>query len=650
MAKIIGIDLGTTNSCMAIVEGGSPNVISNKEGGRLVPSVVAISTDEKKEVIVGITAKNQMVTNPEQTFYSIKRLIGRRWKDSDVQKDKELLPFEMRESDKGGVEIKYGDEWVTPEAISAKVLAKIKADAEAYFGEDIKEAVITVPAYFDDSQRQATKNAGKIAGFDVKRIINEPTAAAIAYGLNEKDEKTILVYDLGGGTFDVSILDVGDGVIEVKSTNGDTHLGGDDFDQEIINMLVKEFKNDTGIDLKDDNAALQRLKEAAEKAKITLSSAEQTEINLPYLTADAKGPKHLRKVLTRADLEKLVDDLVQSTLDPIKAAMKDAKLDKDDIDEVVMVGGMTRMPAIKKLVQDFFGKKKMYEGINPDEVVAVGAAVQGAVLAGDSSVEDVTLLDVTPLSLGIEVNHGQMHVMIPRNTTIPTEKKDDRFTTAVDNQTAIDVRVFQGERPMAEDNKLLGTFRLDGIPPAPRGVPRFEVIFKIDANGILNVTAKDKATNKEQHITITASTHMDEDEIDKMVKEAAKHASEDKKKKERAEVRNNAETLIFQIEKLISDMGDKLDKKDKEELEKESKDLKKLVEEEDFDIEEVKKKTEKLSKKLQDKGSKMYEEAAKKAEKEKGKGKKKDKKNKKKDKKKDDKKDDDEAEEGEVVE
>ncbi|MBD3362544.1 molecular chaperone DnaK [Candidatus Dojkabacteria bacterium] len=649
MAKIIGIDLGTTNSCMAAVEGGSPNVISNKEGGRLTPSVVALTADEKDEVVVGITAKNQMVTNPEQTFYSIKRLIGRRWDDPEVKKDKDLLPFEMRKSDKGGLEIQYGDEWVTPEAVSARVLAKLKADAEAYFGETINEAVITVPAYFDDSQRQATKNAGKIAGFDVKRIINEPTAAAIAYGLNESEDKTILVYDLGGGTFDVSILEVGEGVVEVLSTNGDTHLGGDDFDQEIINMLVKDFKNEQGIDLKDDAAALQRLKEAAEAAKITLSSSEKTEINLPYITADAKGPKHLKKTLTRSDLEKLVDDLIQETLEPIKKAMKDAKVENDDLDDIVLVGGMTRMPAIKRLVEDYFGKKP-HEGVNPDEVVAVGAAIQAAVLAGDSSVKDITLLDVTPLTLGIETMGGVRTPLIPRNTTIPTEKTQV-FSTAADNQPAVEVHVLQGEREMAADNKTLGKFILDGIPPAPRGVPQIEVTYKIDANGILNVSAKDKATGKEQNITIKASTQMEEDEIDKMVEEASKHAAEDKKKKEKAEIKNNADTLVFQTKKLIEDMGDKIDKKDKKELEKDSEALQKLIAEEDFDKDEVKKKTEELTKKLQDKGAKMYEKVAKEEAAKKSKEEKKEKKDKKKkDKKKaNDKKDDDDAEEGEVV-
>ncbi len=644
MGKVIGIDLGTTNSCVASVISGKPEVISNKEGARTTPSVVAVSVEEVNEIIVGITAKNQMVTNPEQTFYSVKRLIGRRWKDEEIQRDKEVLPFNIRESDKGGVEIQFGEDWVAPEVISAKVLAKIKADAEAYFGEEINEAVITVPAYFDDSQRQATKNAGKIAGFDVKRIINEPTAAAIAYGLNEGGEKTILVYDLGGGTFDVSVLEVGDGVVEVKSTNGDTHLGGDDFDQVIIDELAKEFKNEQGIDLKDDAAALQRLKEAAEKAKITLSSAEKTEINLPYITADSKGPKHLKRTITRADLEKMVDHLVKKTLEPVKNALKDAKLDKKDIEDVVLVGGMTRMPIVKKLVEDFFGKKP-HEGVNPDEVVAVGAAVQGAVLAGDSSVKDVMLLDVTPLTLGLETLGGVRTPLIERNTTIPTEKSQI-FSTAADNQTSVEIHVLQGEREMASDNKTLGRFILDGIPPAPRGIPQVEVKFKIDANGILSVSAKDKATGKEQSITITASTQMSDDEVDAMVKDAAKFAADDKKKKEKVEIRNTADTLVFQVEKFLEDMKDKIDKKDNEELGKQSKELKEMIGKDDFDQNKVREETEKLTKKLQEIGAKMYEKASKESPKNEDESSSKGKSEKKKEEKEDEKP---EAEEGEVV-
>jgi molecular chaperone DnaK len=563
MAKVVGIDLGTTNSVVAFVQAGKPEVITSKEGSRLVPSVVAV--DNKSE-IVGITAKNQMVTNPEQTFYSIKRLIGRRYDDEQVQRDIGLLPFEIRKSDKGGVEIKFGDQWVAPEVISARVLAKIKADAEAYLGEKVTQAVITVPAYFDDAQRQATKNAGQIAGLEVLRIINEPTAAAIAYGLDKKGDQTIIVYDLGGGTFDVSILEIGDGVYEVKSTSGDTHLGGDDFDQVLIDHMIADFKNNQGIDLKQDPAALQRLKEAAEKAKITLSSSESTEINLPYITADAKGPKHFKMTLTKSDFEKLVGNLVDRTFDSVNKAIADSGVQKSDIQEIIMVGGMTRMPLVLKKVEEFFGKKPNLS-VNPDEVVAVGASLQGAVLAGDSSVQDITLLDVTPLSLGLEVNAGEMHVLIPRNTTIPTEKTEDMFTTAVDNQPAIDVKVLQGERPLARDNKVLGNFRLDGIDPAPRNTPRFAITFKIDANGILNVKAKDLKSQKEQQITITASTQLDQAEIDKFVKEAAENAQKDQEELARLKAINEAETVIYQTEKLISENKEKLQESDKLNLE-----------------------------------------------------------------------------------
>jgi len=608
MSKIVGIDLGTTNSVVAIMSGGKPEVITNKEGMRTTPSVVAISADNRGE-IVGITAKNQMVTNPEQTFYSIKRLIGMEYDDPDVAKDLKMLPFKTRKSSKGGIEIQVDGQWLPPEAISAKVLAKLKADAEAFLGEAVTQAVITVPAYFNDAQRQATKNAGKIAGLEVMRIINEPTAAALAYGLDKEGEKTIAVYDLGGGTFDISILELGDSVFEVKSTNGDTHLGGDDFDMQIISYLADEFKKKEGIDLREDPAAMQRLKEAAEKAKITLSSSESTEINLPYITADSKGPKHMRVVMSRADLERIVGDLVDATLKPIDKALKDAGIAKSEIDDIVMVGGMTRMPLVLKKVKEYFGKE-LHLGVNPDEVVAVGAAIQGAVLSGDENVRDVTLLDVTPLSLGIEVNHGQMHVMIPRNTTIPTEKKEDNFTTAVDNQPAIDVRVFQGERPIAEDNKMLGTFRLD-VAPAPRSVPRFEVNFKIDANGILNVSAKDLGTGKEQSITIKAATHMEEEEVDRLVKEAAEKAVEDKKKQERLEIQNEAETLVYQIEKLLKDSGDKVPGDLKSKLEKGSKELKEMVEKPDFDQDAVKAKTEEVMKDLQEAGAKIYEDVSK---------------------------------------
>ncbi|MCA9386479.1 molecular chaperone DnaK [Candidatus Dojkabacteria bacterium] len=608
MGKIIGIDLGTTNSAFAFVQAGKPEVITNKEGNRTTPSVVAIDVDSKSE-IAGITAKNQMVTNPEQTFYSVKRFIGLKYDDSSVKKDLELVPFKTRKSSKGGIEIQFGDKWVTPEEVSAKVLAKIKADAEAFLGESVDGAVITVPAYFDDSQRQATKNAGKIAGLDVKRIINEPTAAAIAYGLEKSGDQTIAVYDLGGGTFDVSILEIGDGIYEVKSTSGDTHLGGDDFDQRLIDHFVDEFKKEQGIDLKEDPAALQRLKEAAEKAKIALSSSEQTEVNLPYITADAKGPKHFRMTLKKSDMEKIVSDLVDKTFDSVRQALKDAGVEKSEINEVVMVGGMTRMPMVKNKVKEFFGKEPNIS-VNPDEVVAVGAALQGAVLAGDKEVDDITLLDVTPLSLGLEVNAGQMHVLIPRNTTIPTEKSEDRFTTGVDNQPAIDVKVLQGERPLAKDNKVLGTFRLDGIAPAARGVPQFEVTFKIDANGILNVKAKDKGTGKEQDITITASTQLEQEEIDKLVKEAEENASKDKEEMEKLKVKNDADSYVFQSEKLLKDHADKISEDQKTTLEDKNKEIKdELAKGDDADIEKLKTLSNELMEKMQEVGAKVYEDA-----------------------------------------
>jgi molecular chaperone DnaK len=609
MAKVIGIDLGTTNSAVSYIQGGQPVVITNKEGGRTTPSVIAL---DNGTTIVGITAKNQMVTNPENTFYSIKRLIGRKWEDAEVQRDIKLLPFELRKSSKGGVEIKFGDEWVVPEVISAKVLAKLKADAEAFLGEPVTQAVITVPAYFDDAQRQATKNAGQIAGLEVLRIINEPTAASIAYGFEKKGDQTILVYDLGGGTFDVSVLEIGDGVYEVKSTSGDTHLGGDDFDQVLIDHMVTKFKNEQGIDLKEDPAALQRLKEAAEKTKITLSSAESTKIDLPYITADAKGPKHFRMDLSRADFEKLVMNLVEKTFESVDSALKDAGKSKSDIDEIVMVGGMTRMPLVLKKVKEYFGKEPNLT-VNPDEVVAVGAALQGAVLAGDSNVGDITLLDVTPLSLGLEVNMGEMHTIIPRNTTIPTEKTEDMFTTAVDNQPAIDIKILQGERPLAKDNKVLGNFRLDGIAPAPRGVPRFAITFKIDANGILNVKAKDVGTGKEQQITITASTQLDQAEIDRLVKEAAENAEADRKASERLKSINEAETVVYQSEKLIKDSGDKIPEENKKKLEEQmtvvNDELKSVKDNEGSDVSKLNDEVKKLMDVLQEAGSKIYENA-----------------------------------------
>ncbi len=608
MSKILGIDLGTTNSCMAIMEGGTPTVISSKEGGRTIPSIIALSKDGKE--IVGVPAKNQMVTNPKGTFYSIKRLIGRRWDDPAVQRDVKLLPFDIRKSDKGGIEIKFGDEYLPPEAISAKVLSKIKADAESFLGEPITEAVITVPAYFDDSQRQATKNAGKIAGLNVQRIINEPTAAALAYGLDKKKDEVIAVYDLGGGTFDITILELGDGVFEVKSTNGDTHLGGDDFDQKIIDYLATEFKNDNGIDLKSDPIALQRLKEAAEKAKIELSSSETTTINLPFITADATGPKHINKNMTRAELENLIKEYVEKTIEPVKKALADAKMEVKDIDEIVLVGGMTRMPLVIKTVKDFFGKEPN-KSVNPDEVVAIGAAVQGGVLTGD--VKDITLLDVTPLTLAIETYGGVATPMIARNTTIPTEKSQV-FSTAADNQPAVEVKIVQGERPKADDNKVLGTFILDGIPPAPRGIPQIDVSFKLDANGILNVNAVDKASGKSQSITITASTQLSEDEINKMVKAAETNAAKDKEFKERAEIRNDAQSLVFQCEKVLKDFKDKLSDDEKKSIEEKAKALKELSDKEDFNKEELAKKKEELTKIVQDISTKMYSQASAKPE------------------------------------
>ncbi len=641
MSKIIGIDLGTTNSAMAYMSGGKPNIIVNTQGGRLTPSIVAV--DDKGETLVGTSAKNQAVTNPEGTVYSVKRLIGRSWNDDEVQRDRKLLPFEMRKSKSDGVEVKMGDSWYSPQEISAKILSKMKKDAEEFLGEKVTEAVITVPAYFDDSQRQATKDAGKIAGLDVKRIVNEPTAAALAYGLdNHKDEK-IAIFDLGGGTFDISVLEIGDGVFEVLSTNGDTHLGGDDFDQKIIDKLAKDFKDSDGVDLKEDRTALQRLKEAAEKAKIELSTSEETEINIPYITATSSGPKHLKVKMSKADLEKLTADLIERTVKPCEKALKDAKLSSGDIDEVLLVGGMTRMPAVVKKVKEIFGKEPN-KGVNPDEVVAIGAAVQGGVLGGD--VKDITLLDVTPLSLGLETLGGVMTKLIDRNTTIPVEKKQI-FSTAADNQPGVEIHILQGEREMAEDNKTLGRFILDGIPPAPRGIPQIEVIFAIDANGILNVNAKDLATNKEQKITITASTGLKDEEIEKMVEEAAKHAEEDKKKKERVEKKNQADSLTFNIENLLKENGDKIEKDDKEDLEKGVKEVKELIEKEDFDEDEVEKKVESLTEKMQEVSKKMYEKAAKEeAEKEK------DKKEEKEDDK-DEKNDEDKKEnvkEGEVVE
>jgi molecular chaperone DnaK len=599
MSKILGIDLGTTNSCMAVTQTvGGTKVIPTSEGNNTMPSVVALSNGER---IVGISAKNQAVLNPENTFYSIKRLIGRKYNDPEVQRDIKLFPFELKEASNGGVEIKMGEEWLAPEAISAMVLMKLKADAEKFLGEPVTKAVITVPAYFDDAQRQATKNAGKIAGFEVERIINEPTAAALAYGLDKKSDETIVVYDLGGGTFDVTVLEIGDGVFEVKATNGDTHLGGDDFDQRIINYLADEFKKANGIDLKEDTAALQRLKEAAEKAKIELSTLAQTLINIPFITADATGPKHLNITLTRAKLEELVDDLIQSTLEPVKKALEDAGKSTKDVNEVVMVGGMTRMPKVNQVVKDFFGKEP-HSGVNPDEVVAIGAAIQAGVLQGD--VHDITLLDVTPLSLGIETEGGVMTKLIERNTTIPVEKKQI-FSTAADNQPGVEIVILQGERTMASDNKVLGKFQLDGIRPAPRGVPRIEVTYDIDANGILKVTAKDLDTGKELSQTVKANTNLSEEDIEKMIKEAEKYAEEDKKKKEFAESRNAAEGALSAIEKLKTENKDKLEEADTKMLDEEAQKLKDLLAESAPEIDKMKKVTEEAVKKTYDIAAKI---------------------------------------------
>ena len=553
MAKVIGIDLGTTNSCVAVMEGGKPKVIENVEGTRTTPSIVAFAKDGER--LIGQPAKRQAVTNPENTIFAVKRLIGRRFDDPMTKKDMELVPYSIVKGPTGDAWVKAGGEDYSPSQISAYILQKMKETAEAYLGEKVEQAVITVPAYFNDAQRQATKDAGKIAGLEVLRIINEPTAAALAYGLDKTENKTIAVYDLGGGTFDISILEVGDGVFEVKSTNGDTFLGGEDFDSKIVEYLADGFKKDEGIDLRGDKLALQRLKEAAEKAKIELSTAQSTEVNLPFITADANGPKHLVKTITRADLEKLVEDLVKRTLEPCKKAIKDAGVSASEIDEVVLVGGMTRMPRVREVVKDFFGKEP-HTGVNPDEVVAIGAAIQAGVLQGD--VKDVLLLDVTPLSLGIETLGGVFTRMIDRNTTIPT-KKSQVYSTADDNQSAVTIRVFQGEREMAADNKMLGQFDLVGIPPAPRGVPQIEVTFDIDANGIVSVHAKDKGTGKEQQIKIQASGGLSDADIDQMVKDAEQFAEEDKKRREAAEAKNNAESLIHTTERQLAEHADKVD-------------------------------------------------------------------------------------------
>ena len=598
MSKILGIDLGTTNSAMAVMEGGSPKIIENKEGSRTTPSMVAIA--KTGERLVGLLAKRQAVTNPENTLFSIKRLIGRHYNDEEVQRDLKVLPYKIVKSGEG-VKVTMSGKDYTPQEISAMILGKLKADAEGRLGGKIEEAIITVPAYFNDSQRQATKDAGEIAGFKVKRIINEPTAAALAYGFDKKKDQKIAVYDLGGGTFDISILDISQNIVEVKSTNGDTHLGGDDFDQRLIAWIIAEFKKDQGIDLSGDAMAMQRVKEAAEKAKIDLSTATETEINQPFITTDNSGPKHLVMKMTRAKLEELTGDLIENTFKAVEQAIKDSGYKKNEIEEVIMVGGMTRMPLVLKKVEEFFGKKPNIS-VNPDEVVAVGAAVQAGVLQGD--VKDVLLLDITPLTLGIETLGGVATPLIEKNTTIPTSKSQI-FSTAADSQTSVEIHILQGERPMAEDNKTLGRFILSGIPPAPRGIPQIEVSFDIDQNGILNVKAVDKATQKQQSITITASSGLSKDEVEKMKKEAEVHAEEDKKKKELIDTRNNADSVIFQTERILKESGDKVPADVKKEVEEKIDALKKVKD--GVDVEAVKKAYEDLNQTVQKIGQAMYQ-------------------------------------------
>lgn len=606
MGKIIGIDLGTTNSAMAAMQSGKPEIITNSEGGRTTPSVVAVNKNAER--LVGQVARRQQVTNSKNTIYEVKRLIGRRWEDKEVQRDLKLMGYEIIKSN-GGVKVKMGDKEYSPEEISAMILGKLKSDAETFLGQPVTEAVITVPAYFDDSQRQATKDAGKIAGLEVKRIINEPTAAALAYGLDkaEKNDEKIAVFDLGGGTFDISILELGDGVFEVKSTNGDTHLGGADFDRALVNYFAGEFKKEHGIDISDDKAAMQRLRDEAEKAKIELSTTNEIDINLPFLTADAEGPKHFEHKLTRAKLESLVSELIEKTAKPCEAAIKDAGLKASDIDAIVLVGGMTRMPAVVEKVKKIFGKDPM-QGVNPDEVVAVGAAIQGGVLQGD--VKDVLLLDVTPLSLGIETLGGVATKLIERNTTIPTSKSET-FSTAADNQPQVEIHVVQGEREMVADNKSLGRFVLDGIPPSPRGIPQIEVTFNLDANGILNVTAKDKGSGKEQSITIQNSGNLDKEEVEKMAKDAEAHAEEDKKKRESIEARNILDSAIYQAEKMKSDYKDKLADEDMKTLNEAVDGAKKVAKDDKAEKDALESAAKELSDKIMPIGAKMYEQSSK---------------------------------------